>query len=143
MLTSDQRLEQQIEKLVREHIEGCRKAAAAALERAFTAATNAPALVKRQAKTPSQVQRPPRSPEEMARLDEQLYAAVCATPGETMTVLAARLGMPSRRLEVPIKRLKRAHRVRSVGQRQFMRYFPMAVEEHAVKTTLVAVGRNS
>jgi predicted transcriptional regulator len=88
------------------------------------------------------VQRPPRSPEELARLEEQLYAAVCETPGETMIVLAARLGMPSRRLEVPIKRLKRAGRVRSVGQRNGARYFPMA-EERATRTKLVAVGKES
>lgn len=142
MLTNHERLERQIEELVRAHLEGCRKAAAAAVDRAFAAAAAEPAPMKRRTKAAPRVQRPPRSPEELARLEEMLYAAVCETPGETMSVLAARLGMPSRRLEVPIKRLKRAGRVRSVGQRNLARYFPMA-EERAAKAKLVAVGKES
>lgn len=141
MVTSDQRLERQIEELVRAHLEDCRQAAVAAVDRAFVAARNGPTpKVKRQARTALRRRRPARSPEELARLEEQLYAAVCETPGATMTVLAARLGMEARRLEVPSKRLKRAERVRMVGTRVRARYFPMA-EERAAK--LIAVGKGS
>lgn len=143
MHTSHQQLERQIEELVRAHLEGCRKAAAAAVDRAFAAATSGPTTaVKRPARTVPPVQRPPRSSEELARLEELLYAAVCDTPGQTMIVLAARLGMPSRRLEVPVKRLKRAGRVRTVGQRNGACYFPM-VERRATATKLVAVGEGA
>lgn len=142
MLTSHQGLERQIEELVRAHLESCRKAAAAAVDRAFAAATRGATTVKRQASKAPRVQRPPRSPEELARLEDELYAAVCETPGETMSVLAARLGMTSSRLEVPSKRLKRAGRVRTVGQRNGARYFPMAGERTA-KAKLVAVGKES
>jgi len=76
-------------------------------------------------------------------LGEQLYAAVCATPGETMAVLAAALGTSAKKLEVPVGRLKRADRVRSMGRRPHTRYFPMAMDEATTKTPLVAVGRAS
>ena len=39
-------------------------------------------------------------------------------------VLASQLGTTSQRLEVPVARLKRTGRVRSVGRRSHTRYFP-------------------
>lgn len=136
-------LEQQIEELVRSYLEGCRQAAATAVERAFAAATSGPRRrVERQVGTTPRRRRPPRSPEELARLEEQVYAALCETPGVTMGVLAARFGVEARSLEAPIKRLRRQERVRSVGRRGFARYFPM-VGEPASKTKLVAVGKGA
>ena len=67
---------------------------------------------------------------------------MCETPGVTVTVLAARLGVEARHLEVPIKRLKRVERVRSVGGRGFARYFPIA-QEPATKVKLVAMGKGA
>jgi hypothetical protein len=61
----------------------------------------------------------------MAGLSERLYAAVCAHPGAVMTVLAAHVGATPRELNRPALILKRAGRVRSVGQRAHTRYFPM------------------
>jgi len=42
-----------------------------------------------------------------------------------MGVLAPAVGAAPRALQVPASRLKRAGRIRGVGQRQFARYFPM------------------
>jgi hypothetical protein len=43
-----------------------------------------------------------------------------------MTVLAARVGQKPRALNRPMLQLKKAGRVRSAGQRNLTRYFPMA-----------------
>ena len=137
-----QRLERQIEALVRAHLESCRRAAAAAVDRALVAATSGPPTIKRQSRKAPQVQYQRRSAEELARLEDQFYAAVCATPGETMTVLAARIGMSSRRLAVPVRRLRRAGRVRMIGRQSGARYFPM-VEERATNARLVVVEARS
>lgn len=61
----------------------------------------------------------------MAALGERLYEAVCAKPGETMSVLAPIVGATPRELQVPATHLKKAGRIRSVGQKQQTRYFPM------------------
>ena len=114
MMTSSQKLEQQIEKLIREHMAVCHTAVAAAVERAFAAARSEPAGQPRQAKAPS-VRALWRTPEELAALGEQLYSAVCANPGETMTFLASQVGTTSQQLEVPVAWLKRAGRVRRAG----------------------------
>jgi len=45
-----------------------------------------------------------------------------------MMVLAAHVGVAARELNRPAQLLKRAGRVRSVGQRQGTRYFPMAAK---------------
>ena len=65
----------------------------------------------------------------MAGLSERLYGAVCTNPGALMTVLAAHVGATPRELNRPALILRRAGRVRSVGQRQSTRYFPMGEEE--------------
>ena len=142
MTTNTQQLEREIEKLIREHLAACRKAATAAVERAFSAVMNEPAPVKGPAKATSKEARPRRSPEELATLTEKLYDAMCATPGEIMAVLAEQLGIPSRSLDLPATRLKHAGRVRTVGKRQNMRYFPMAEDKPATETPLVAVERS-
>lgn len=64
----------------------------------------------------------------MAGLSDRLYAAICANPGALMTVLSAHVGATPRELNRPALILKRAGRVRSVGQRQQTRYFPMAAK---------------
>jgi hypothetical protein len=61
----------------------------------------------------------------VAALGEQFYAVLCRSPGETMTTLAPQIGASPRVMQVAVARLKRAGRVRAVGQRQHTRYFPM------------------
>jgi hypothetical protein len=67
----------------------------------------------------------------MAALAERLYEAVCAQPGETMSVLGPGLGKPSRDLHRPMMALKRAGRVRSVGKLHQTRYFPAMLRSSA------------
>jgi len=120
--TSFQDLSGQIERVVQEHLAASRQAAAAALERAF-AAIGAPARAPHAVRPEMTAHR--RAPTEMAAVGERLYQAVCAKPGENMTVLAANLGASPRELNRPMAHLRQAGRIRSVGQRHLTRYFPL------------------
>ena len=66
-----------------------------------------------------------RSSAEILELEEKFLQAVWATPGEAMSVLIAGMGVSPSQLQVPIARLKKAGRVKTVGERQFTRYFPI------------------
>jgi hypothetical protein len=126
MTDSHQTLSEQIEHLVREHIAASRRTAAEAVERAFSSAgPSSPRAVAARAQPRTSSRR--RGPAEMAALAERLYEAVCAQPGETAGVLGPVLGKPARELHRPMMALKRAGRVRSVGQRHQTRYYPTAV----------------
>lgn len=132
-MTNIAELEKQVEELVREYVASCQQAAAAAVERAFGTATSpeprGSGRKSRRSSRPSPTKR--RNPEELAALSEQLYAAVCAKPGETMKVLAADVGVTPRELSRPMTLLKRAGKVRSTGQRHQTRYFPMVASKAA------------
>ncbi len=117
--------ESQIETLVREHITAYHRAAASAVDRAF-GSTPKGSRPRTQGTGPRSTGSRRRSPEEMAKLGERLFGAVRANPGERMTVLMAELGAAASDLQRPMMLLKRAGRVRSVGQRGSTRYFPMA-----------------
>ena len=118
-----QDLARQIEDLIADFLEGHRAAASAAVQRAFAGAPS----VRRPAaprKAPTEIA-PRRSVDEVTALSDRLYAAICAKPGEAMVVLAPGVGATPRALSLPANRLKRAGRIRTVGQRQATRYFPM------------------
>lgn len=122
----NQTLSAQIEQLVREHIEASRRAAAAAVVRAFSSAT-ATSPRSEAARATTRAGRHRRASAEVAALGERLYVAVCAQPGVTMSVLGPELGKSPRELHLPMTALRRAGRVRSVGQRQETRYYPSVV----------------
>jgi hypothetical protein len=122
MTTRIQDLSEQIEKLVREHIEASRRAAASAVERAFASTATKPRAQPAHAAPRATGRRRPGT--ELAALSERLYESVCAQPGETMAVLAPEVGKTSRELHRPMAVLKHAGRVRSVGQRHQTRYYP-------------------
>ena len=117
-------LEAKLEQLVREHLAAQQLAAKAALERAFAGATPAPRGATRRRATYR-----PRT--EVAELAERLFEAVRACPGETMTVIAARVGERPPVLHRPMMHLKEAGRVRSAGERNSTRYFPMTAAKAA------------
>ncbi len=119
-------LETKIERLVREHLVGLQLAARAAVERAFSLAASAQRAPPQRRAT---YRRRPRA--EVAQLAERVFEAVRACPGETMTVIAARVGERPRGLLRPMMYLKAAGRVRSAGERNLTRYFPMAVAKSA------------
>jgi hypothetical protein len=122
MTTATRDLSEQIEKFVREHIEASRRAAAAAVERAFAATATRPRAQRVQSASRATGRRRPAT--ELATLSERLYESVCAQPGETMAVLAPDVGKTPRELHRPMAVLKHAGRVRSVGQRHQTRYYP-------------------
>jgi hypothetical protein len=115
MSTSIEELSKKIEELVKEHIDASRKAATVALVRAFDAAA-VPTKCKRPTKAAMPGRR--RTPDELAELGERFYQVLCANPGESMAVLAARVGATSGELHHPVALLVHAGRVRTVGQRR-------------------------
>ena len=139
-MTTNHDLGEQIEQLVWQHIAATRTAAAAAVERAFASVPQgggtrpSPEPAPRRPKSKAAPRRPS---EEVVALSEQFYAVLCRHPGETMTTLAPQVGATPRALQVAVARLKDAGRVRAVGRRQGMRYFPMAALT-ATATTAVA-----
>lgn len=126
MTTLEHRLEQQIEAAVADFIVATRIKATAAMERAFTA-RSAPATPK----AATSGRRPPasagnrRPPEELEALGERLCQAIIARPGETMTTLCQDIGEAPKAVRSVVDRLQRDRRIRSAGQRQFTRYYPM------------------
>lgn len=118
-------LSEQIEQLVRAHIEAIRREANEAVTRAFASAFVAPRASA--APRPTRTMGRRRGAAALSALGERLYEAVRAQPGETMAVLAPELGCSPRELHRPMAALKRAGRVRSVGQRHQTRYYPTAV----------------
>lgn len=122
-----EQLQNEIEKLVRAHVAAQRAAATEAVERAFASATS-----PSKATAPRQRAWGRRRPSsEVSGLADKLYEAVRANPGETMTIIAAQVSETPRALQRPMMQLKRAGRVRSAGQRNLARYFPMASSKTA------------
>ena len=127
MTTPD--LSKQIEDLVRQHVDTLRASAAAAVARAFAAVpppVSARASIQTLSVRPRKKAAPRRGPEELVALGERFYAVLCQRPGETMTTLAPQVGVAPRVLQVAIGRLRRDGRVRVIGKKQQMRYYPMA-----------------
>jgi len=125
MIHRNETLSEQIEQLVRAHIEATRREVSEALARAFSS-LSAPARVSAVPKRRCTTGRR-RASAELFALGERLYEAVRAQPGETMAVLAPELGCSPRELHRPMAVLKHAGRVRSVGQRHQTRYYPTVV----------------
>ena len=119
---SNQELAQRIEQLIQEHIAASRRCAQEAVACAFGGAASAP---RSERKGSRRAPGKKRASADIAALGESFYRAVCAKPGETMTVLAAQVGASARELNRPTTLLRRAGRVRAVGSRHLTRYFPM------------------
>lgn len=132
-MKTEQDLAAQIEDLVGAHIDKLWRSAADAMERGFGRATMPTKTRTRPARNTARpkTRRAPsqrRDPEEVKALAERLHAAVMETPGETMAVLAKRVGTSVRDLHRPMTNLKGAGRLRSVGTRNRTRYFPLVGE---------------
>lgn len=125
---STQELSSRIEELVREHIAASRRTAEEALQRAFGVGVAAPGQRPVQRAAPGAVRAGSgkrRASSEMALVSERLYAVVCGQPGAPMAAFAVTMGVSPRELDRPMAQLKKAGRVRCVGQRSLMRYFPL------------------
>lgn len=138
-MTTHPDLAKQIEDLVRQHVDSLRATAAAAVSRAFTAATPTPSSVRASTSPrpvrPRKTAAPRRAPEELVALGERFFAVLCQRPGETMMTLAPQVGIAPRVLQVAVARLRREGRVRVIGKKQQMRYYPMATSPSATTTT--------
>jgi hypothetical protein len=121
---SNEELSHRIEQLIQEHVAASRRCAQEAIARGFGSAVSA--MRREEAPKRARVATgKKRASEDIAALGERFYAAVCAKPGETMTVLAAEVGASARELNRSMTLLKRGGRVRAVGSRHLTRYFPM------------------
>lgn len=129
MTTTTESLEQKIasavERLVREHLAECEASAETAVRSAFRRASSTSSKPTRSKSKRSRSPSRRRSADEITALGERLYEAICRHPGETMAVIAPAVGASPRELRRPSTLLRRAGRVRSVGQRHATRYFPM------------------
>jgi hypothetical protein len=76
-----------------------------------------------------------RKPEEIAALTEELYEQICRHPGETMRTLSVHVKQPAKVLAFPARKLIKTGRIKKVGQRQFMRYFPVGREAKSTRRT--------
>jgi hypothetical protein len=128
MTTIEQRLQQQIESAVREYMVASRAAVAALLDRAFAAPSRVPTERATPATRVRAATKPAkrRTANELAALSEQLYELIAAHPGEGMVALSERMGVTGPLLQRVMALLRNAERVRTVGVRQQMRYFPRA-----------------
>jgi hypothetical protein len=129
MTTLEQRLQERIESAIQEYLQESRAKVTATLERAFGGATRTPMIQR--TKSPSRASSAVahgkrRTASELEALSEQLYEAIAASPGEGMVALSERLGVPGRQLQRVVARLRADGRIRTVGTRQLMRYFPRA-----------------
>lgn len=127
--STPEQLANAIESLVASYIDEVRQAAQQALERSLSRAVQARRSVK------SAAHRPPsprlatkrRTAAELDETCENLCALVRARPGESVITLAEDMGVSAGTLQRPMTKLRAEGRVRSVGERHLMRYFPAVV----------------
>ena len=124
MRTSELRLNEAIESAVEQIVAASHAAAVAAVDRAF-GRTNPPGSRATAAISRRRSNAPRRTQDEIAELAQRFLEVAREAPGETMAVLAPRLGVPSTRLQIPIAHLKKEGQIKTTGQRHFKRYFPV------------------
>lgn len=125
MTPIEQELCAEISRAVERIVAASHCAATKALDQAFGRGLGEPRAgdaTKRRRKPRRSAAR--RTKEELAELEKQLSRAICDMPGQSMAVLAEQLGATPRELHRPAAQLKSEGLVKTVGQRQFMRYFP-------------------
>lgn len=122
-------IEERINVMVGEVMLLVRRAATEAVSKALSGT----GAISARAARPSGSRRSPRpavaqsrrTPAELAELGERLYQAIAEAPGEPMVLYAKKLGLSVRELSLPVQHLRKSERVRTVGERDRMRYFPM------------------
>jgi hypothetical protein len=124
MTNTASELERQIEQMVAAHVAALRKAAQGAVERAFAGASAAAPTVARPRAARAVGKR--RAGSELSELAERFFEALRRKPGETMVVLSGEVGASPRELQRAVGRLREAGRVKTVGERSAMRYFPLS-----------------
>jgi hypothetical protein len=120
-----QQLADAIETVVASYLDEVRRAVQHAVERSLSrsAATARPLKSKASSVEPLS-RKARRSAGALDELCDKLHQCVCARPGEPTAVFAEELGCTVRDLQRPMAKLKAQGRIRCVGQRNLMRYFP-------------------
>ncbi|HHK41775.1 MAG TPA: hypothetical protein ENJ50_05085 [Planctomycetaceae bacterium] len=113
-----------MERSVREHMASLEKLAAEAAARGFRRALGK-SIAEQNKRKGATTKRARRSSAELMALEEKLHAAICAQPGEKMAAYAEAAKSTSEMLSHPMRRLRAAGRIRSVGQKGRARYFPI------------------
>ena len=126
MTNTTRELERQIEQMVAAHVAALRKAAQGAVERAFAAGTVAVPTVAPSRPRAARAAGKRRGSSELAALGERFFEALSRKPGETMGVLSAEVGASPQELHRAVARLREGGRVRTIGERTAMRYFPLS-----------------
>ena len=130
MITPEQKLEHQIEAATQEYLQSIQQRVMAAVQRAFTyaGASKRPGT-RNQPKTEMRQRAKMRDREYIQALTTKLEALIKDNPGLTIRALAQKMGQESRKLYVPVQKLKRKGTIKTVGQRQKTRYFPMPLKK--------------
>ena len=130
---SVQELSDAVETLVAGYIAHVRASTLASVERgcALVRSAKAPNSARQSSPSPQSAasprkMSPKRSPEMLTQMTDELYERIVASPGGAMSKFAEELGRKVTELQVPISMLKKQKRVRTIGDRQSMRYFPVA-----------------
>ena len=122
-----------IESLITTYMDSVHNAAEQAVMRALAkprSSTRRPTRTSQPSKAKQQAAAAAarRTSEEVSLLCDALCARVASQPGVSMVELAEQMSANVRSLQVPMAKLKAAGQVRSVGQRQRMRYYPAVLE---------------
>lgn len=94
---------------------------------AAKAAKAAPAAKASVSRKPAAVKRAPgakRPPAELAKLVDRLGEYIKGHPGQRMETIGKAMGEPTKELNLPIKKLLAAKKIRSEGQKRATEYFP-------------------
>ena len=129
MTNTTAELEKEIEQMVAAHVAALRKAAQGAVERAFAVAAGAAARPAAAAAARPRAARAAgkrRAKSELSALGERFFEVLSRKPGETMGVLSAEVGASPVELHRAVARLREAGRVRTIGERSQMRYYPLS-----------------
>ena len=119
MKTIQARIEEQVDVFVGNLQQLVRDAAVDAIGRAMNG--------KARPKKPRQASER-RTREQIAELTESLYRAICTNPGASMRAIGKSIAREPRELSLPAHRLIREGRVKTTGQRDQTRYFPVGRE---------------
>jgi hypothetical protein len=84
------------------------------------------------ASTPTGVR---RSRADVDAIADKLMQEIWSTPGQSITVIASRMGIPPVELKIPIRRLKDQGKLKTAGVSQFTKYFPIAVPNGGQRST--------
>jgi hypothetical protein len=133
--STPEQLANAIESLVASYIDEVRQAAQQAIERSLSRSVQAQRSAKSTVHRPSvpRLATKRRTAAELDETCEKLCALVRARPGESIVTLAEDMGASAGTLQRPMAKLRTEGRVRSVGERHLMRYFPAVVRPAASK----------